>query len=89
MNTRAAPVLILAACALATMTSPCAADTEAAKVTAAAIRAEGLPCAEPVTAQRDAASSKPDQPVWMVACGNAQYRVRFRGDTRPQVERLQ
>jgi hypothetical protein len=86
MGKRRAQVLSLAILTLAA--SPAAADTEAAKVTAAAIRAQGHACAEPVTAQRDAAASKPDEPVWLVKCGDGNYRVRLMGAARPHVERL-
>ena len=88
MHRQAAQILVLVASTLVVPASLNAADTEAAKVTAAAIRAEGMPCAEPVTAQSDAAASKPDEKVWLVACSNGRYRVRFMGDTRPRVERL-
>jgi hypothetical protein len=65
-----------------------AADTEPAKVTATAIRAQGMACAEPVTAQRDPAASKPDEPVWLVACSDGRYRVRLMGEAKPRIERL-
>jgi hypothetical protein len=65
------------------------ADTEAAKVTADEVRAQGLPCAEPVSAQRDPAVSKPDEPLWILDCKDARYRVRLMGDMPAKVERLQ
>jgi hypothetical protein len=65
------------------------ADSEAAGVIADAVRAQGLPCTEPVSAQRDPATSKPDEPVWVLACHDARYRVRLMGDMPAKIERLQ
>ncbi len=65
------------------------ADSEAAKVTADKVRAQGFPCAEPVSAQRDPAASGPDEAVWILDCSDARYRVRLMGDMPAKVERLQ
>jgi hypothetical protein len=65
------------------------ADSEAAKVTADQVRAQGLPCAEPTSAQRDPAVSKPDEAVWILECSDARYRVRLMGEMPAKVERLQ
>ena len=65
------------------------ADSEAAKVTADKVRAQGFPCAEPVSAQRDPAASKPDEQVWILECHDARYRVRLMEDRPAKVERLQ
>jgi len=65
------------------------ADDEAAKVTADAVRAEGLPCLEPVSAERDNAASKADVVVWILQCQDARYRVVFKGDAKAEIERLQ
>jgi hypothetical protein len=64
-------------------------ESEAARVTAAAVRDRGLPCTEPVSAQRDAAASRPDEVVWVLVCSDARYRVRFMGDRPAQIERLE
>lgn len=64
------------------------ADSEAAGVIADAVRAQGLPCTEPVSAQRDPAMSKPDEPVWVLVCRDARYRVRLMADMPAKVERL-
>ena len=64
------------------------ADSEAAGVIADAVRAQGLPCTEPASAQRDPAMSKPDEPVWVLMCSDARYRVRLMGDMPAKVERL-
>jgi hypothetical protein len=81
----------IAAVAIATAVAAAgsAADSEAAKVTAVAVRAQGFPCTEPVSAQRDPAASKPDEAAWVLACSDARYRVQFMGDMRPKVELLQ
>jgi hypothetical protein len=65
------------------------ADSEAAKFTSDAVRAQGLPCAEPTSAQPDPAASKPDERVWILACGDARYRVQLMGDMPAKIERLQ
>ena len=65
------------------------ADGEAAKVTADKVRAQGFPCAEPVSAQRDPAASKPDEEVWILECHDAHYRVRLMQDMPAKIERLQ
>jgi hypothetical protein len=65
-----------------------AADSEAAKVAADAVRAQGFPCAEPVSAEREPAADKPDETTWVLLCSDARYRVRFKGDTPAKVEHL-
>jgi hypothetical protein len=65
------------------------ADEDAAKVTADAVRAQGFSCLEPISAQRDPAASKPDETVWILDCLDARYQVRFKGDTKAEIERLQ
>jgi hypothetical protein len=75
--------------AVALTTSSSLADSEAAKVTADKVRAQGFPCAEPVSAQRDPAASKPDEAVWILECRDARYRVRLMDDMSAKVERLQ
>ena len=64
------------------------ADSATAKAVADAVRAQGLACTDPVSAERDAAESKPDEPVWLLACQNARYRVRLRGDVAAKIELL-
>jgi hypothetical protein len=65
------------------------AESEAAKVAADEVRAQGFPCAEPVSAQRDPAESRPDEAVWILDCNDARYRVRLMGDMPAKIERLQ
>jgi hypothetical protein len=78
-----------AALAVTLVSASSLADDEAAKVTADKVRAQGFPCAEPVSAQRDPAASKPDEEVWILECHDARYRVRLMQDMPAKIERLQ
>lgn len=60
----------------------------AADQVAEAVRDRGHACAQVVSAERDEAASRPDEPVWILTCSDGRYRVRFKGDTGPQVEPL-
>jgi len=80
---------VAATLAVTLTTSSSLADSEAAKVTADKVRAEGFLCAEPVSAQRDPAASNPDEAVWILECRDARYRVHLREDMPAKVERLQ
>ncbi len=53
-----------------------------------AVRDRGLACKDVISAERDAAASRPDEAVWILTCSDGRYRVRFKGDTGPQVEKL-
>jgi hypothetical protein len=55
---------------------------------AAQLRLQGHRCDEPVTAQRDAQLSKPDEVAWNLRCGNASYRMRLTPDMEARVEKL-
>jgi hypothetical protein len=55
---------------------------------AAQLRLQGHRCDEPVTAQRDAQLSKPDETVWNLKCGNASYRMRLTPDMAARIEKL-
>ena len=41
------------------------------------IRDQGFPCNKALTSERDPTYSKPDEPVWILKCDNASYRVRL------------
>jgi len=41
------------------------------------IRDQGFSCNKALTAERDPKYSKPDEPVWILKCDNATYRVRL------------
>lgn len=55
---------------------------------AAQIRAQGYDCDTPLSAERDSARSRPDEPVWILECENQSYRVRLVPDQAAEVERL-
>ena len=65
---------------------PCSAQQTPA--VAAQIRAQGYRCDAPVSAERDAALSRPDEAVWILKCQNATYRVRLIPDLAARVEQL-
>jgi hypothetical protein len=52
-------------------------ESEAAAVVAAQVRSQGFACADPATATRDAEQSKSNEPVWLLECADAKYRVRI------------
>jgi hypothetical protein len=62
--------------------------TSAADLVADAVRDRGHACTKVVSAERDEAASRPDEAVWTLTCSDGRYRVRFPGDTAPQVEPL-
>jgi hypothetical protein len=77
------------AIAIAASAAAEAADSAAAKDLADKVRGQGLACTDPVSAKRDPVENKPDEPVWILACQDARYRVRLMGDMAAKVERLQ
>jgi hypothetical protein len=50
------------------------------------VREQGNACDKAEEAHRDAAVSKPDEPVWILKCSNAVYRIRLRGNMAATVE---
>ena len=63
--------------------------TEQAKsILADQVRDQGNACARAEEAHRDLALSKPDEPVWILKCSNAVYRIRLLGDMAAEVEVL-
>jgi hypothetical protein len=56
---------------------------------AAQVRLQGYPCEGSVSAQKDAKYSWPDEPLWILKCDNATYRVRLVPDMAARIERLQ
>jgi hypothetical protein len=77
----------VAALLLAALAHPLGAQ-DAVDTVADTVRDRGHPCAQAIAAERDEAASRPDEAVWILTCSDARYRVRFPGDTAPQVERL-
>jgi hypothetical protein len=52
------------------------------------IRDQGFPCNKALTSERDPTYSRPDEPVWILKCDNATYRVRFVPGMAANVVRL-
>ncbi len=48
-----------------------------ADIVAAQLRQQGHRCDKPVSAEGDAARSRPDERAWVVKCANASYRMRL------------
>lgn len=67
---------------LAAQADEAAAD---AAIVAAQVRSQGFACAEPVSAERDAAKSKPDEAYYVLTCADATYTVRLVPDMAAQV----
>ena len=61
---------------------------QAKTILAGQIRQQGHLCDKSLEARHDAAQSQPDQPVWILVCSNATYRVRLRPDMAARVERI-
>ncbi len=57
-------------------------------IIAVQIRKQGYTCTNPQSAKRDPQASKPDEPVWILTCENATYRVRLVGDMADHVEKM-
>lgn len=79
---------VLAALVAAPTAETRAQSADAAGVVADAVRDRGHACTKVVSAERDEAASRPDEAVWILTCSDGRYRVRFPGDTAPQVEPL-
>ena len=60
-------------------------DKQAVSILADAVRARGFSCEKPKNVRREQKKSRPDEAVWLIDCGNATYRVRFAGDTGPDI----
>jgi len=57
-------------------------------IIAVQIRKQGYECTNPQSAKRDPQASKPDEPVWILTCENATYRVRLVGNMADHVEKM-
>ena len=89
LGCRLVPTMAAVALAAGVAVAGPPADSEAARVAAETVRDRGLPCAEPVSAQRDQGQAKPDEAVWILVCGDGRYRVQYMGEMPPKIERLQ
>ena len=52
------------------------------------VRDQGFPCSKALTAVSDPTYSRPDEPVWILKCDNATYRVRLFPGMAANVVRL-
>jgi hypothetical protein len=77
-----AAALLLLACRIEAAADE---DSSVAAIVAAQVRSQGFACSEPVAATRDEEASKPDQPVYVLTCGNATYRVRLIPDQGAEI----
>jgi hypothetical protein len=59
-----------------------------AEIIADQVRDQGYVCHESLSAELDSAYSRPDEPVWILECDNATYRVRLIPGMAADVERL-
>jgi hypothetical protein len=59
-----------------------------ADIIAVQIRKQGFECGTAQSASRDPAVSSPDEPVWILKCNNASYRVRLVGNLADHIEKL-
>jgi hypothetical protein len=59
---------------------------QAKNILADQIREQGHVCDTAIEAHHDEAVSKPDEPVWILRCSNASYRIRVRADMSAYVE---
>jgi hypothetical protein len=56
-----------------------------ADIVADQVRSQGFACADPVSAQRDAEKSKPDEAFYVLTCADATYNVMLVPDMAAQV----
>jgi hypothetical protein len=52
------------------------------------IRDQGFSCKKALTTERESTYSRPDEPVWILTCDNATYRVRLIPGMAADVVRL-
>jgi hypothetical protein len=55
-------------------------------IVAVQVRSQGHECKSPQSAEMDQAASIPDEPVWILKCENATYRVRMKPDMAAVIE---
>ena len=63
-------------------------ETPPSKIVADQVRGQGYACSEARSVERDPTYSRPDEPVWILKCDNASYRVRLVPGMAAKVERL-
>ncbi|WP_331374254.1 hypothetical protein [Sinorhizobium chiapasense] len=57
-------------------------------VIAAQIRSQGYACINPTSAEPVAAESRPDEPVYVLLCENATYKVHLVPDQAAKVKQI-
>jgi hypothetical protein len=79
--------IIIAALAIPLLGLAAHADEAAldASIVADQVRNQGFACADPVSAQRDAAKSKPDEAFYVLTCADATYNVRLVPDMAAEI----
>lgn len=67
-----------------------AAQEESVEMTVLAgqIRSQGYPCSNPISAQRMAAKSAQEEPVYLLTCEDATYQIRLFPDQAAKVTRI-
>ena len=55
-------------------------------IVAAAVRERGFICTDPQQPSQDFEASSPGEKAWIIQCDEGSYKVKFMGDTGPQVE---
>lgn len=80
--------MLIVLCAVTEPSAQAAGETPK-DVLAAQIRTQGVACAKPLSAMRDAKRSKPDHEVWVLKCSNATYRISRAPDMAAKIEQLQ
>jgi hypothetical protein len=83
--------LLVSACALAILVFAArgaTAQNTPSNILAAQLRMQGYRCEAPVTAERDAERSRPNEAAWTLKCANASYRMRLVPDMAARIEQL-
>lgn len=57
-------------------------------VVADQVRSQGYACANPISAERIAAESAPEEPVYLLKCENATYQVQLVPDQAAKVNEV-
>jgi hypothetical protein len=83
-----AAALLVGAASVFAQQPPRGGDLEAVAMISDQVRAQGLACVNPTSAQRDLALSRPDEAVWELTCDGARYRVRLVPDMAAKIELL-
>jgi hypothetical protein len=80
--------VLLVAAAIAIAQGLRAEEIPPAQIIADQVRDQGFPCNKAPTVERDPTYSRPDEPVWILKCDNATYRVRLIPGMAADVVRL-